>query len=687
MNASAPAFVPTFTTPPVARAKSNRPLGTDAGAAEPAAVAHRNGNGPAGKGGRTQGKRGGAGGSKAGGQQKQGGRNGKGKAAGSRSRGGDGGGGGGTKQQDGSQFNWDAVQHKVAHQTRTKKKSPKTSPEVGPGPPNRADSANSPSVRTGSVGRSPGGGQSSRRQTANHLLNFRLEPRDTLEDANSSRHPPARSSNSRGSSSRGLKQKSQRKLGFLHANADIRFAVQPDGCTAQEKNADLPLDWDIVQVVLFRTSSSYTCPICFESPTCPKITKCGHIFCFTCALHYLSYAADDSRKCPMCFELISAPELKSVVVETAEPVTKGCVLDMKLMQRDKSVIFSRPYDRQSATGTSKTNQIPAFGHTDAVFSKICVIDDFSPVYCRERTELEDGMKLAISAQEYSIPFFEQALIMQHEIEQAIGLQHRKKILPKPTPYVPGQGNGETAGQGDFPTLCGTREQVDPHFGAEPKQVADGGDMMAGTVVSMWSDEEGADTNVTICKSSDINRVGQDPMDSERHSGAAAANKSTRLPTDDNSVNVYHFYQATDGQLVFLSPLDYRCLLTDADDLVVRLPATLANVKAMQVERHIQDTETRKRFKFAAHIPLGATFTIVELDLQPPQVSPATWTEFGPLFAARQTKRAKQQAADRKREAAYAAQVARQQAIREARERYVERQPKHVPFVVFNFLLL
>ncbi len=67
----------------------------------------------------------------------------------------------------------------------------------------------------------------------------------------------------------------------------------------------------------------YECPICFEkSLLCPRMTKCGHIFCWSCILQYLHHrislsrrfgvekAANLPRKCPLCHVLISDPELK-----------------------------------------------------------------------------------------------------------------------------------------------------------------------------------------------------------------------------------------------------------------------------------------------------------------------------------------------------------------------------------------
>ncbi|KAL7423612.1 hypothetical protein Q5752_001193 [Cryptotrichosporon argae] len=56
-----------------------------------------------------------------------------------------------------------------------------------------------------------------------------------------------------------------------------------------------------------------TCPICLSKPVAGRMTKCGHIFCFPCILHYIQLSdVPKSAKCPICGDTVHEGMLKSV---------------------------------------------------------------------------------------------------------------------------------------------------------------------------------------------------------------------------------------------------------------------------------------------------------------------------------------------------------------------------------------
>lgn len=56
------------------------------------------------------------------------------------------------------------------------------------------------------------------------------------------------------------------------------------------------------------------CPICLYPPVAAKITRCGHIYCWACVLHFLSLTDNAWQKCPICFESIYQKDLKRYVL-------------------------------------------------------------------------------------------------------------------------------------------------------------------------------------------------------------------------------------------------------------------------------------------------------------------------------------------------------------------------------------
>lgn len=65
---------------------------------------------------------------------------------------------------------------------------------------------------------------------------------------------------------------------------------------------------------------------------------------------------------------------------------------------------------------------------------------------------------------------------------------------------------------------------------------------------------------------------------------------------------FYFYQAVDGQWVFLHPLFTRILLSRYGDYGA-LPGTICG-ELLELEPQVQSEALRKRHKFLGHLPLG-----------------------------------------------------------------------------------
>ena len=74
--------------------------------------------------------------------------------------------------------------------------------------------------------------------------------------------------------------------------------------------ADTLVQWNLIEQIHIQSSEDPQCPICLFPPVAGKMTRCGHVFCFPCILHYLALSDKAWRKCPICYESINMDDLK-----------------------------------------------------------------------------------------------------------------------------------------------------------------------------------------------------------------------------------------------------------------------------------------------------------------------------------------------------------------------------------------
>lgn len=100
---------------------------------------------------------------------------------------------------------------------------------------------------------------------------------------------------------------------------------------------DLLVDWDKIEEIYIDSHESMSCPICLYEPIAAKMTKCGHVYCWSCILHYLSLSDKTWRKCPICFESIYKKDLKSVRVnKNINDYKVGDEISLTLMFKSKT---------------------------------------------------------------------------------------------------------------------------------------------------------------------------------------------------------------------------------------------------------------------------------------------------------------------------------------------------------------
>jgi len=85
---------------------------------------------------------------------------------------------------------------------------------------------------------------------------------------------------------------------------------------------DSPVSWESVRIVKhfvpLEDGRDITCPICLSDLVCPRVTKCGHIYCLSCIVHHVqSHAASNlysDVSCPCCSLPLALGDIRPVMM-------------------------------------------------------------------------------------------------------------------------------------------------------------------------------------------------------------------------------------------------------------------------------------------------------------------------------------------------------------------------------------
>lgn len=208
------------------------------------------------------------------------------------------------------------------------------------------------------------------------------------------------------------------KQQFLQANCQF---VVLDGYdhTIHKVDPDWPVDWEHIEEVKFRQigATETNCPICLEQPIAAKITKCGHIYCWTCMLRYLSLGNGVSVPCPICFVPIYAQDLRSVVSQSYPNQAIGESITMKLMLRRKGCVEVEPVSAMSQRDDPDLSTLDTQGPRYRSQANLIIVDPATvveQVTMREKNELQYKLELETSQSDEKnytgiICFIEQAI--------------------------------------------------------------------------------------------------------------------------------------------------------------------------------------------------------------------------------------------------------------------------------------
>lgn len=467
----------------------------------------------------------------------------------------------------------------------------------------------------------------------NHLLNFTFEPRGGNGGVGDGGHSYWGRRNKWGH-----KHKPFNKELFLQANC--QFVVTDDqDYKAHFTDPDTLVNWDCVQQVRIYSHEVPSCPICLYPPLAARITRCGHIFCWPCMLHYLSLSDKSWSKCPICYEAVHTDDLKSVVAMETRQYVAGDVITMRLMRREKGALVAMP-----SSQWVKVEEPVRFG--DACLSPYSKLLLTSPAQVLNLVAEDKAVLQVQLSQEEDAQgcFIQSALCL---------LQEREEMLLKQQKANPGDGfdlSSLTLEEPSSPV-----EEVVTNT-SSTKPVLQYSSAFDDEVLEVLEVPEDAAAELPGFPQGILECVLEEPpeamMDAAPEPQLDEEKPTSQAEPGRPSTGVvhgpyYYFYQADDCQQMFLHPVNVRCLLREYGSLEASPDSITATV--VEIVGQTVTEEIRRRHRYLAHLPLTCEFSICELALEPPIVSKETLDTFADDLEKRKRLRQKKVRDEKRRE--------------------------------------
>lgn len=500
----------------------------------------------------------------------------------------------------------------------------------------------------------PGAGSKKYGTSLNHLLNFKYAPREKpvvyRPRSGSKKYTPFN------------------KEQFIQAN--FQFVVSDSGdYTIHAMDPDGLVEWDFIEQVRIFSHEVPSCPICLYPPVAAKITRCGHIYCWSCILHYLSLTDKSWHKCPICFEAVHKKDLKSVVAMESHPFSVGDTITMRLMKRAKNSVLVFPKAQWHE------RELKPFGindQGDTCYAKLLLASPgevLKQIVAPEETALSTQLMEATREQSEEVCYIEVALdeirVRKEILSDSKDCLEEVKSLVESVMHFEDEdhNNGQevTSWKVLSPDAIQGVDDYEAAFSDEDEEVEGKGQ-------SLTDDASACDIAASLVgEASDTAEVVEDPHGSpddkkeQRHTSESTSGDSdSELPRPLSpghvSAQYYYFYQADDGQNVFLSPINARCLIKEYGSLE-NCPEYIT-AQILEMEALSQSEALRKQYRYMSHLPLTCEFVICELDIKPPVVSHQTLNFFRGELLHRKQQRQKKLRMEKKRELKFASGSAR-----------------------------
>ncbi|XP_066293439.1 E3 ubiquitin-protein ligase RNF10-like [Branchiostoma lanceolatum] len=520
----------------------------------------------------------------------------------------------------------------------------------------------------------------SRKMNLNHLLNFTYERRENASQYGGGQHTSWKSRNKWGR--KGGAAHPFNKEQFLQSNC--QFVVRDTGdYTVHSADPDTLVDWSSIEQVRLFSNEVPSCPICLYPPTAAKITRCGHIYCWPCILHYLALSDKTWRKCPICYDAVHKKDLKSVVSMAAPQYAVGGEITMRLMKRERGSVVALPVSQWKQKADKGAQPFNVDDEVDTRFVKLLVASSdqvHSQIIGPEKAMLQDQLEkdkdcpeaCFIEAALKSLTEREEKTITETQVEQLAaaagglsteeGGQEEDSKEEKPS---------ENTWQASKPSVqyasAFSDEEVENEALLSPiavEGILEPAEEATTLPVSDTQSQEVQEQSVGENKESDVavgeemtassavgeeitasSAGGEGTTASSSQGATAAGHEATSLPY--GAKNFFYFYQADDGQHLYLHSLNIKCLVKEYGSLE-NCPERISG-KTVEIDQEFMTEDVRRRLRYLSHLPLTCEFSVCELAIKPPLVSRATLRFFEDEVQKRKQARAKKHRQEQRRD--------------------------------------
>uniref|UniRef100_A0A8D9AM76 E3 ubiquitin-protein ligase RNF10 n=1 Tax=Cacopsylla melanoneura TaxID=428564 RepID=A0A8D9AM76_9HEMI len=518
----------------------------------------------------------------------------------------------------------------------------------------------------------------SKKQNLNHLLNFQYASPPSHYGSGGGRssyttrsHGAAGYNNYLMQSLASVHKHKYNKEQFLQANCQFVVRAGED-YAVHLGDPDTLVKWEFIQQIRGFGNEDIKCPICLDLPRAPQLTRCGHCFCWPCILHYLALSDKSWRKCPICYEAVHLNDLKSFRSVIKHPRAVNEVVTFQLMKRERGSMVVGPVAQWDLHATDMLMNVSETT-LDTLYAKLlsATLDDILEMIKVEEDDLTLLLEELRQEQCPTLCFTERALeLLQNRRTDILNKMGSKNDLTKMETSPPNSSSTENDenNQSENTNEKTPLSAVLPSSGNsgdyqdEAAAVLDRNNEeseLPESSVRVHLDSESASYRTTSVSSVDSSGTGHETLDcsvSMSLSGTghddtldfSAHYDSMSHPGGTQPSRFFYFYQASDGQQLFLHAVNVRMLEMTYGSLELCPPTITGRI--LEKETGSMTENLRRRLRYLQHLPVTCQFEVAEIDLKPPLISDDTMERYRDQLVSRERRRLKRAREDKRRAA-------------------------------------